>query len=187
MHMLYRTLMHLFLARRMSKIDFADVSVSEFRVTPTDLDILNHMNNGKYLSILDVARQTLIVRNGIMDLFTREGWAPVVAASTTSYRKSLRPWMKFRVESRIIGFDDQAAYIEQRFVRPDADGVDEIYARTYVRGRFIKRSGGVVKIADLLEKAGVHAADFEVPPEVLSWGQLTRLPSTRAAAPSIWR
>lgn len=186
MHMLYRTLMHLFFARRMPKIGFGEVSVSTFRVAPSDLDILNHMNNGKYLSILDVARQTLIVRNGIWELFRQEGWAPVVAASTTSYRKSLRPWMKFRVESRIIGFDEQAAYIEQRFVRPDSNGVDEIYARTYVRGRFIKLSGGVVRIDELLEKADVDPASFSVPAHVLAWGESTKLPSTRADAPSIW-
>ncbi len=186
MHMLYRTLTHLLRAKRMPKIGFGEVSVSAFRVAPTDLDVMNHMNNGKYLSILDIARQTLIVRNGIWDLFFREGWAPVVAASTTTYRKSLEPWMKFWVESRVIGFDDQAAYIEQRFVRPDDNGDMEIYARTVVRGRFIKRRGGVVSIAELIEKSGMNPAEFTLPPEILAWGESTKLPSTRAAAPSVW-
>ena len=186
MHMLYRTLTHLLRAKRMPKIGYGEVSVSAFRVAPTDLDVMNHMNNGKYLSILDIARQTLIVRNGIWDLFFREGWAPVVAASTTTYRKSLQPWMKFWVESRVIGFDDQAAYIEQRFVRPDDNGDMEIYARTVVRGRFIKRRGGVVSIAELIEKSGMNPAEFTLPPEILAWGESTKLPSTRAAAPSVW-
>lgn len=186
MHMLYRTLTHLLRAKRMPKIGFGEVSVSAFRVAPTDLDVMNHMNNGKYLSILDIARQTLIVRNGIWDLFFREGWAPVVAASTTTYRKSLEPWMKFWVESRVIGFDDQAAYIEQRFVRPDDNGDMEIYARTVVRGRFMKRHGGVVSIAELIEKSGMNPAEFTLPPEILAWGESTKLPSTRAAAPSVW-
>ena len=186
MHMLYRTLVHWFLAQRMSKIGISDVSTSYFRVAPTDLDVYNHMNNGKYLALMDVARQTLIIRAGMWDVFRREGWAPVVAASTIAYRKSLQPNMKFAIESRIIGFDEQAVYLEQRFVRPDAHGENEIYARAYVRGRFLKRAGGVVRIDELLEKTGIDPAAFDLSSRLLDWAELVQLPSTRADAPNHW-
>lgn len=186
MHMLYRTLVHLFRAQRMPRINITDVCTTYFRVAPTDLDIMNHVNNGKYLALMDVARQSLIVQTGLLDVFRKEGWAPVVAASTIAYRKSLRPWMKFAIETQVIAVDDQAVYLEQRFVRPDASGVNEIYARGYIRGRFIKRSGGVVKMSDLLEKTGINAAEFVLSPELQDWADLTRLPSTRAEAPSFW-
>lgn len=186
MHMLFRTIVHLIRARRMSRIAVTAVSCSFFRVAPTDLDIMNHMNNGKYLALMDIARQTLIVRMGIMDVFKREGWAPVVATSTIAYRKSLKPWMKFAIETRIIGVDQQAVYLEQRFVRPGEHGANEIYARGFIRGRFIKLKGGVVKMEELLEKLGMNASDFELSDELRDWAELTRLPSTRAEAPSVW-
>lgn len=187
MHMLPRTLLHLLLhGRRAPRISIDGVSVSSFRVWPTDLDILRHMNNGKYLSIMDVGRFTLMQAAGLVEVFRREGWYPVVVGQTISYRKSLNPWMRFQIESRILGFDDQAVYIEQRFVRPDASGSAEVYARAIVRGRILRRGGGVVRVQELIEKTGADQADFTVPDEVLAWGRSTRLPSTRDAAPSIW-
>lgn len=187
MHMLFRTLWHMwFVGRRGSKLTFTDVARSRFRVWPTDLDLLRHMNNGKYLSIMDVARFDLIQRNGVMALFSREGWYPVVVGQTISYRKSLNPWMRFWIESRILGFDDQAVYMEQRFVRPGSDRRPEVYARAVVRARILRRGGGVVPVAEIIEKSGANVDELGVPEEILAWGRATRLPSTRDAAPSTW-
>ncbi|MGK0716552.1 thioesterase family protein [Leucobacter sp. W1153] len=187
MHMLPRTLLHYFhYGRRGPRIPIDGVSVSSFRVWPTDLDILRHMNNGKYLSIMDIGRFNLMQAAGLIDVFRAEEWYPVVVGQTISYRKSLNPWMKFDIESRILGFDDQAVFIEQRFVRPDAQGSPEVYARAIVRGRILRRSGGVVPVAELIDKTGAGSAEFLVPEDILAWGQATRLPSTRAHAPSIW-
>ena len=187
MHMLFRTLWHMwFVGRRGPALTFGDVSRSRFRVWPTDLDLLRHMNNGKYLSIMDVARFDLIQRNGVMALFTRERWYPVVVGQTISYRKSLNPWMRFWIESKILGFDDQAVYMEQRFVRPGPDRRPEVYARAVVRARILRRGGGVVPVAEIIEKSGADPETLVVPEELLAWGRTTRLPSTRDAAPSRW-
>lgn len=187
MHMFFRTLWHqLFVGRRGSKLGFEGVSRSRFRVWPTDLDILRHMNNGKYLSIMDVARFDLIQRNGVWTLFAREGWYPVVVGQTISYRKSLNPWKRFWIESRILGFDDQAVYMEQRFVRPDAERRPDIHARAIVRARILRRSGGVVPVAEIIAKSGADPEKLIVPEEVLAWGRSTRLPSTRDDAISVW-
>ncbi|EYT52726.1 4-hydroxybenzoyl-CoA thioesterase [Leucobacter sp. UCD-THU] len=187
MHMLFRTLWHLwFVGPRGPRLGFSDVSRSRFRVWPTDLDVLRHMNNGKYLSIMDVARFDLIQRNGALDVFRREGWYPVVVGQTISYRKSLNPWMRFWIESRILGFDEQAVYIEQRFVRPDAQRRPEIYARAIVRGRILRRSGGTVPVSEVIEKSGADPEQLRVPDDVLAWGASSRLPSTRSDARSVW-
>lgn len=191
MHMLPRTLWHRWFAGRAPVLGFAEVSRSRFRVWPTDIDILRHMNNGKYLSIMDVARFDLIQRNGALALFAQEGWYPVVVGQTISYRKSLNPWKRFTVESRILGFDEQAVYIEQRFVRPAPHtsataGRPEVYAKAIVRGRILKRSGGVVPVQEVIEKSGADPSELRVPADVLAWGAATRLPSTRADAPSEW-
>ncbi len=185
--MIFRTLWHMwFIGPRGRKRGFTDISRSRFRVWPTDLDLLGHMNNGKYLSIMDVGRFDLIQRNGVMDLFRREGWYPVVVGQTISYRKSLNPWKRFWIESRILGFDEQAVYMEQRFVRRPDGRTPEIYARAFVRARILRRSGGVVPITEVIEKSGAADTEFHVPEEVLAWGHATRLPSTRDDATSVW-
>jgi acyl-CoA thioesterase FadM len=125
-------------------------------------------------------------RNGVLRVFRRESWYPVVVGQTISYRKSLNPWQRFWIESTIIGVDDQAVYMEQRFVRPGAERKPEIYARAYVRARVLRRGGGVVPLAEILEKTGAQVDDFDLPEEVLRWGRTTRLPSTRDHAVSTW-
>ena len=187
MHMIFRTLWHLLVVgRRGPRLGIGDVSRSRFRVWPTDIDVLGHMNNGKYLSIMDVARFDLIQRNGVLAVFRREGWYPVVVGQTITYRKSLNPGKRFWIESRIIGFDEQAVYIEQRFVRRDGGRAPQIYARAHVRGRILRKSGGVVPIAEVIERTGADEGAFRVPEEVLAWGRATRLPSLRADATSAW-
>lgn len=192
MHMIFRTLWHLrFVATRGPRLGFADVSRSHFRVWPTDLDMLGHMNNGKYLSIMDVARFDLIKRNGTWELFTRERWYPVVVAQMITYRKSLNPWKKFTIESCILGFDDQAVYLEQRFTRPAgpgsvSPGSPEIYARAIVRARILRRAGGVVSVSELIEKTGADPTELQLPEDIRAWGHASRLPSTRDEASSDW-
>ena len=190
--MLPRTLWHRwFVGSRGRGIGFTAVSRSAFRVWPTDLDVLRHMNNGKYLSLMDVGRYDLMQRNGVLDLFKTEGWYPVVVNQTISYRKSLNPWMKFTMESRILGLDEQAVYLEQRMVRPaPADspiaGQPEIYARAVIRARILRRAGGVVPVDEIIARSGANPDELRVPEEYLQWGNETKLPSTRTPTPSEW-
>ncbi|MFF2388789.1 thioesterase family protein [Agromyces sp. NPDC058104] len=185
MHMFFRTMLHFVLARFRSRLGHGDVARTNFITLPTDLDILNHMNNGVYLSIMDVARFEMLVRNGVWQLMRDRGWYPVVASETITFRKSLNPWNRFTIESRIIGHDDKAVYMEQRFVRPDASGSPEIYATGYIRARFLRRSGGTVPMPELVEAFGVEGF-HGIPEWIERWGDDVALPPMRAAAPSVW-
>lgn len=179
-HMLFRTLLHLFFSRFGPRLAQDAVGHSAFRVLPTDLDVYKHMNNGVYLSILDIARFVMLRRNGNWDTFVRHGWYPVIASETITFRKSLTLWQKFTVESRTIGFDDKAVLLQQRFV---VDG--EIYAEAFIRARFLRGTGGTVPIAEVVDAVGASAS-LPVPEWLLAWGTDVALPPTRAAAPSTW-
>lgn len=181
MNLLWRTLLHSVLSRFRSRLDPLDVVRTPFRVLPTDLDVYRHMNNGRYLSIADIGRYDLLARAGLLGELKKRGWYPVVVASSITYRKSLMPWQRFVIESRFLGFDERCVYVEQRFV---VDG--EIHARMHLRGRFLKRRGGLVPMAELQEVLGVGADELTVPAELLRWGDETALPSTRQPAPSNW-
>ncbi|WP_395244725.1 acyl-CoA thioesterase [Agromyces sp. MMS24-K17] len=186
MHMLFRTLLHvLFLSRRRPDLGHWDVARTRFITLPTDLDINRHMNNGVYYSIMDVARFDMLVRNGIWKTMLDQGWYPVVASETITFRKSLSLWQRFTIESKVLGFDDKAVYVEQRFVRPGADGKPEIYAQGLIRGRFLKKSGGIVPIPELVEAFGAEGMG-ELPEWIHRWGEDVALPPTRAEAPSVW-
>lgn len=179
--MLFRTILHTLISRFGRRLEHYDVARTRFRVLPTDLDVLRHMNNGVYLSIFDIGRFDLLARNGVWQIFKRNGWYPVVASETITFRKSLTLWQRFTVESRILGFDQKAVYVEQRAV---VDG--EIYAQAYIRGRFLKRTGGTVSVAELLDAVGVAPDEGTMPEWLVRWGADAALPATRAAAPSAW-
>lgn len=183
--MLWRTMLHTVLSRFGRRLAHFDVARTGFRVLPSDLDILRHMNNGVYLSIFDIGRFDLLQRSGIWQVFTARGWYPVVASETITFRKSLTLWQKFEVESRILGFDEKAVYVEQRAVVVRG-GVREVYAQAFIRGRFLRRSGGTVSVAELVDAVGEPPASAQVPEWLLRWGDDARLPSTRIPAPSVW-
>jgi len=183
---IWRTLILLWSSRRRYRRDGAigPLDVGRIRLTtlPTDLDVVGHMNNGRYLSLFDLGRFDLLMRSGLWDLLRARGWYPVVANATISYRKSLHLWQRFDIESRMIAADERAVYLEHRAVVGD-----EIYARLVVRGRFVRRSGGVLPTAELFGAIGQDPAAIPAPEEwMIRWADDVRLPSTRAAAPSVW-
>lgn len=185
--MLFRTLLHvLFLSRRKPDLGHYEVARTRFVTLPTDLDINRHMNNGVYFSIMDVARFDMLVRSGIWRIMREREWYPVVASETITFRKSLSLWQRFTIESRVLGFDEKAVYVEQRMVRPGPDGEPEVYAQAFIRSRFLRKSGGTVPVPELIDAFGAAPADDDLPEWIERWGDDVALPATRAAAPSVW-
>ena len=181
MHLLLRTLLVLFRSRRRPKLGFFDTSSLPMRVLPTDIDIAMHLNNGMYLSLMDLGRFDLMIRSGFWAAMRRNGWNPVVGNETISFRKSLELGQRYSIETKVIGFDERASYIEQRMV---ADG--EIYARAYIAARFVSKKGPVSN-EEIFKAAGVQPpSNLELPEWILQWREDGALPSTRRPAPSIW-
>ncbi|KAM4864683.1 protein THEM6 isoform 2-T2 [Thomomys bottae] len=68
------------------------------RVLPSDLDLLLHMNNARYLREADVARAAHLARCGVLEALGQLGARGVLAASCARYRRSLRLFEPFEVE-----------------------------------------------------------------------------------------
>ena len=49
-----------------SNLSALESSNCNFRVLPTDLDVNLHMNNGRFLQIMDLARIDWLLRTGIL-------------------------------------------------------------------------------------------------------------------------
>jgi acyl-CoA thioesterase FadM len=138
-----------------------------FRVWPPDLDVLLHVNNGVYLSMLDVARVDLLLRSGIAARLWRKGLYPVVAAETIRFRRSLQLFQVFEVETTIIGWDDKAFIIQHRFLRRE-----ELVAEAIVRSRFLRRGGGgTVSSRELLELVGKSDPSPTLPAWIDAWNR----------------
>lgn len=85
------------------------------RVLPNDLDINLHMNNGRYLTICDLSRIDMFIRTGLARTMQKEGWFPVIAEHTMKYKRSLKPFQKYRVTMEITGWDDKRFFMVHTF------------------------------------------------------------------------
>lgn len=179
--MFLRTMFVLWRARHRPRLSIHEVGRLPMRVLPNDLDVLNHMNNGVYLSLMDLARFDLLVRSGVWDIFRGLGYYPVVASSTITYRRSLRPWQRYVLETRIAGYDERSVYVEQRFVVKG-----EVHAQAFMRGRFLRRSGGTVPMAELADAAGIDVSERPVPEWLARWAADVALPPSKASHRSEW-
>lgn len=178
MNLWFRLLWLAFAARRRPPVTVLEPCRTPFRVVPTDLDVLRHMNNGVYFSLMDLARVDLMHRAGVYPLLRERGWYPVIAAETIQIRRSLLLFQRFSIVTRLVTWDERSMLLEQTFERGG-----EAVARAYVRSRFLAKGGGSVAIADLLAVAGIpfEPAPTDVPEAALRW---FRDSSTWAGAPA---
>jgi acyl-CoA thioesterase FadM len=184
-NVIWRTLLVILRARlRMRRgrtLEASEIGRIRLTTLPTDLDILKHMNNGRYLSLFDLGRWDLLIRTGLFDIMKERGWYAVVSSETVTFRKSLQLWQRFDIESRMVGHDEKAVFMEHRAV---VDG--EVYARVIVRARMMRFSGGTVGHDELFAAVGVPAGLSDVEDWIHEWASASALPSTRTAAPSVW-
>lgn len=180
MHLIFRTLWILLVSRRRPKLGIWDSGSLPLRVQLTDIDIAMHVNNGMYLSLMDLGRFDLMIRSGIWRLMRQKRWSPVVNAETITFRKSLQLGQRYTIETKLIGFDERAIFFEQRMVHGD-----EIYARAYIATRLLS-SKGPVSNEEIFEAFGPPPADLLLPDWIHDWRLNTALPSTRKPAPHVW-
>ena len=166
MNLFLRLLLLFLTAPFRPRCDLLGPSRKRFIVWPPDLDVLFHVNNGVYLSMLDVARVDLMLRSGMVSELKRRGWYPVVAAETIRFRRSLQLFQAFEVETTVIGWDEKAFVIQHRFTRGEV-----LVAEAVVRSRFLKRGGGTVSSRELLDAVGLNAASPPLPPWIADWNR----------------
>lgn len=162
MNLFLRLLLLSILSRFRSRISLFDECATPFRVAPTDLDVLRHVNNGVYFSLQDLARTDFIIRAGFAALLKRNGWYPVIVAETLRFRKSLELFDAFEIRTKILAWDDKTFFLEHRFFRGP-----EMVAQGFVRARFLKKEGGTVAPATLLDAVGHGGTTSPPMPESL--------------------
>ena len=98
--------------RRLGILDTSSLQLVSF---PNDLDVYGHMNNGRYLTLMDLGRMDLILRTGMGAAAKKNRWYPLVGSVNIRYRKSLRVFQAFEIHTRITGWDEKWFFIEQKF------------------------------------------------------------------------
>ena len=118
---------------------FGDTLVQRWRVLPNDIDINLHMNNGRYLTMVDLALTEFFTRTGFLRALVRNGWRPMAGGVLMTFRRGLNPLQRYELRFRWLCSDERWNYMAVEFVR-----------------------GGVVHAAGLM-KGGAVSGDGLVP------------------------
>ncbi|GAA2234299.1 hypothetical protein GCM10010413_36960 [Promicromonospora sukumoe] len=165
--MLQRTWTELFPRKVRPGQTTLDPSVTRMRVGPLDLGSYLHVNNGTYLQMMDVARNNQFGDLGLFPVARSLGWAPVVAASTIKYRRSLRLLDRFEITTQILGWDERAFYQEQAFTRGG-----ELCARGIIASRFLDRKGNRISAFEVLRYLlGEDMPSPDLPHDAAAWAR----------------
>ncbi|MEW6314656.1 MAG: thioesterase family protein [Pseudomonadota bacterium] len=169
MNLYLRLLLLLLRLRWVPRRGVLDAARLSFRVWPNDCDFNMHMNNGRYLTFMDLGRLHLIAQAGLLGALWRRRWSPVLAAAEISYVRPLLPLQRFDLETRILSWDEKYFYLEQRFF---AHG--HVCAHALVKGLFVGRSGKVAT-AQALAEIGVDMAAPAMGEELRLWSELVNV------------
>lgn len=150
---------------RRSNVGLLDRSSVRMRVRPSDCDVNLHVNNGRYLSLMDIGRIDHAGRCGLIRVFRRTRWSPVAGGATIRFRRQLRLGARYTLHTRCVGWDEGWTYWEQEFERVDG----ALVARAYVKVATLDRDGSRLPSARVVAELGVTGETPTLPDGLLAW------------------
>ena len=125
--------------RRPKLVAADEISTVEFRCWPHDLDLSLHMNNGRYLTLMDIGRLDFMVRSGLWRPLVRHRWTPIASGIAIRFRRELRLFDKVVLETRLLTWNDVTVVMEQvmRFAAGPRRG--QIASRAMFKGGIYDR------------------------------------------------
>lgn len=156
MNLYFRLFLLLIKLTRKPSLGLLDTTIFESRVLPNDLDLNMHMNNGRYLSIMDLGRVDIMHRIGLMVHIIRNRWSPVIGHLHIRFRRPFKLFQHYQLHSHIATWDEKWVYIEQTFICNS-----KIYAIGLVQG-LIRGKHGNIPSHDILNLLGIN----QQPPEI---------------------
>jgi acyl-CoA thioesterase FadM len=124
------------------------------KVSLSQIDFNLHMNNQCYVSVLELARNDMLIRSGILDAVIRKRTVPLVAGLQMRYRRSLLINQPFEVVTQVAYWSDRFLYLHQDFVGTGG----AVYASALTRFAFRQARADKVPGVDPAAAAVMHAA-----------------------------
>lgn len=156
-----RKLQVLFTHRFKAKIEHVHEEILQtFRVLPIDLDENLHMNNGRYINYMEVARWELMLRSGFLPLGLKEKWIAPLAALKVNFIRPFQIFQKFDLRTEIVFWDEKWIYIRHQFFHNEKLHTDG-FAKVTIRGK-----QGSVQPEDVYRKLGIGFESKPAPKEI---------------------
>jgi acyl-CoA thioesterase FadM len=164
MVMMFRFVRVWWLSRMRGRIAADAASRFTMRVWPNDLDFNVHMNNGRYFSAADLGRLDWWVRSGLWRRALARGWRPMAGDANARFSRSLQPFQKYILQTRMVGWNDKWLFAEHRFLSRS-----RTYAVLVVRYLFVDREGKKLPPAEVMALIGWNGPSPPLPEFVELW------------------
>ena len=169
MNLYLRLLWTLLRAPFKPRITLGDTIELQLRVWPNDLDVNGHMNNGRYMTITDLAFIEYFSRSGFLRVMLAKGWRPMLGGSMISFRRGLESFKTYTLRFSMLCWDERWSYMRFEFLR-----AGQTMAVGQAKGAIVGRQG-IVSSSEALDALGLRATSPAFPPSVQAWVEAERL------------
>lgn len=150
------------------RLDVLGTDVVKMRVLPNDIDINLHLNNARYLALMDYARTQMLARTGILEHIIRGRWQPLVGASWMTYRRSLPLFARYEIATRMVCWDERWFYLEQTFT-----GAKGLAAIGWVKG-ILRNADGNIPPQNVIDLLAPGVVSPPMPDAIAAWNEITK-------------
>lgn len=159
----FRLIWMLLTVRWRTRAGALDTTRLRMTVLPNDLDFNGHVNNGRYLTLADVARMDYVLRTGAAKVALALRARPIVGDAMAKFRRDLKPFQRYTIETRMLGWDEKWSFVEHRFVRHG-----RVLGVVLMRGLFLGPDGPLAPAA-LAAAMRIDPVSPPLPDWVLEW------------------
>ncbi|MBN21539.1 MAG: thioesterase [Bdellovibrionaceae bacterium] len=164
MNLIFRLFYLVIQYRFRKKLRFFEEAETPFRALPTDIDFNLHINNGIYLSLMDLGRFDLTFRNGLLKIALKNKIYPLVASQAIRYTRSINLFEKFSIKTKVLGWDDRFFYLQQRFICKG-----KVSALAVVKAKFKQAGKGGIKPEEFVSLCKEDPTSPKLPHWVNEW------------------
>lgn len=125
-------------------------SLLRLRVWPNDIDLFGHVNNGRYLTLMDLGRLHIVIATGLLRIMRKRKWYAVAAAAEIRFHRPLKLWQRYTLVTKIVDWDEAWFLFAQRF-----ESAGKLHARALVQAQF-RHAREQVPTATVLESVGMQ-------------------------------
>jgi len=156
-------------ALRKPPIRIGDTIDLQMRVWPNDLDINGHMNNGRYMTLTDLALVEYFTRAGFLSVALRKGWRPMLGGALITFRRGLKPFGRYTLRFSMLCWDERWSYMGFEFISRG-----RTMAAGHAKGMIVG-CDGIVSGHDTFAALGMDPVSPPFPPAIRSWIGLERM------------
>ena len=156
-------------ARSKPAIVVGDTIELQLRVWPNDLDVNGHMNNGRYMTITDLALVEYFTRTGFIPVALREGWRPMLGGSMISFRRGLKPFKVYTLRFSMQCWDERWNYFCFEFMH-----AGQTMASGITKGAVVGKRG-ILSSNETRGIMGMELVSPAFPATITAWVEADRL------------